>query len=90
MVRTTNHVKHIIVDQSSQVKRLQIFQKNAKAVEGTKVATKKALDEANTRIATMEAKLSILSAKKNAANQALAQKKVGRANVELTLDKEKE
>ena len=39
MVRATDHVKHVIVDLSDQVKRLQIGQKN---VEATVMATKRA------------------------------------------------
>ena len=71
-----NHVKHVTVDQSNQMKRLQIGQKNVEAlsrvVKGAKVVAKKALEKANACIATMEAKLGVLSTEKNVADQALA------------------
>ena len=63
MVRATDHVKHVTVDQSSQAKRLQINLKIVKAVvkvvERARVVVEKALKEANACIATIEAKLGI-------------------------------
>ena len=81
MVGAADHMNHITIKLSGQAKRLQIDQKNAEAIVRTvkwaKVATEKALKVVNTRIATIEAKLGVLSAEKDATNQALAQEKIG-------------
>ena len=61
-----------------------------KAVERARAAAEKALEEANARMTTTEARLRVLATEKDVGIQALSQEKINQASLELSLiEKEK-
>ena len=61
-----------------------------RAVDGARAFAEKVLEEANARVAAFEDKLGALSIEKDLMDQALALEKIGWANADFALVKEKE
>ena len=80
MVGVTDHTKHVIVDQSGQLKWLQSNLKHAEAAvkvaEGVRATIEKALEEANASTTIVEVRLGVLVVENDTAVQALSQEKI--------------